>query len=241
MRFVVPRNFAVGRSHNNEPYVQVEVLGFVGPSRNGMNIEIDRRLDDMKTIDAGFLGRLGECDPSKIGVSVCVAAGLKPTIQFHMMKYQRRPTARIHDCGRTGEVTAQAGSEQRVGMIGAEVQDLIPKPPLGLVGHLDRFDLTKGVLEAGRHRGNLSSQIHYSFGGEADFVEGGLSGDGGSEGIPQLGADRRRKFGSFAPQQPGQRREPNYFSIDDGRASLVAVGDGHGVPIGVVPGLPYGP
>ncbi len=95
VRFVISLHRAVRGCHHKEPDVQMEMFGLARSGGDGMDIQIQRWLNNPQTFNAGLLGRFGQRDLCQVGDAVRMSAWLKPSTQLHMMQDERRSSAGI--------------------------------------------------------------------------------------------------------------------------------------------------
>ncbi len=119
----------------------MQMFGLAGPSRNRVNIQVNRRLDDLQALNAGLLGCFGQRDLSKVGHTIGMSARLQPPVELDVMHDQRSVSARVDHRSRAGEVTCEAGSVKSVRMGFTEPENLIPIGGLRLIEKLSLLNL----------------------------------------------------------------------------------------------------
>ena len=101
------------------------MFGLTRPCGNGVNVQIQGGLNNGETSYARLFCGLFQRYFGQVSLAVGVAARLQPSAQLHVMKDQRCIAAGIDNGGRSGEVTAQAGSKQGITVGSTKLENLV--------------------------------------------------------------------------------------------------------------------
>jgi hypothetical protein len=90
-----------------------------------MDVDIDRRVHDLESSDAGLFLGLAQCHVCEIRITVGMSTGLQPPLKFGVKQDQTCLTARVDDERGTGQVARPAGANRDVFVGIDELKDAV--------------------------------------------------------------------------------------------------------------------
>lgn len=121
------------------------MLRLGSPCRDGMHVEIDRWSHQHQTGETSLLARLPQGNRTEITLAVGVSTRLEPPLQFGVMEQEHLSCVVVDDERGAGEVTGQAGPDERIRMFVEKRQHLSSN---GWKRRVCRRDLGSSLIEA---------------------------------------------------------------------------------------------
>ena len=124
LALVVAFRFGTGRSDHQITNIEMQMCVFLRRV-DPMDVDVDRRVHDPKTTDAGLFRGLAQCDVGVICVAICMSTRLQPPLKFGVEQHQTCLTAGVHHESGTGQVARPAGTNGDVFMGVDELKDAV--------------------------------------------------------------------------------------------------------------------